>query len=138
MTIIQAINTHQNLEDMQGKLAIANVSIADMEKRIKELKTQKEALEREMEELNIRVGSFTERTKLYRELHNILNLMTQPAKTQLDPIEFMYLVQSFLLGVRLYSKTHVTGLTKWTLYVSGNLDKTVNALNNILMRDTSE
>ncbi|TFH17515.1 hypothetical protein E4H04_04840 [Candidatus Bathyarchaeota archaeon] len=132
MNILQTINTYANLRDLEINVAMQTGWLQGLIDEIQRFKVTKETHQGEVEDLYRRIGVIEERTKNYRVLQNISNLITDPAHTQLTPMEFMLLAQTLFLNLRIYSKTHSDNLLKWTLYVANDLEKAVNSLNKIL------
>ncbi len=131
--ILQALNTYGNLDKLQKNVQSKIVKIKAYEDEISNLQIQKENNEAQIADLYRKIGAIEEKNRHMVTLHNVANLLGNPAEAQINPDAFMTISLSLLIGMRDFGFTHSAALPKWDTYIKKHVDNAANLLNNIIV-----
>ncbi len=130
--VLDQLNKYLKTQELDALVQSQREKLEMLLKDILRKTMTKEELEKEVNELHMKIGAIEERHRHSRVLQNIANLLDNPAETELTPQNFNVLSLILLTSIRDYVYIHSGSNTTYERYVKNNVDNAVNNLNNIV------
>ena len=130
--VLDQLNKYLKTQELEAKLQSQQEKNEVLFREILGRMYTKEELEKEVNELHMKIGAIEERHRHSRVLQNIANLLDNPAGTELTPQNFNTLSLKLLTSIRDYAYHHTGSNATYERHVKNHVDNAVNTLNNIV------